>query len=240
MDEQTTTEAPATTEGAEEAQPSQVTDSAAATTAEPTQPQAGTEPSEDDNLAWLAKKGIDPDSPEAISKLAEQYRNAEKLMHQSTAKASELEKALTNGDAPEADYSGVPREVLENPFVKTLMERLDDIEGKQTVLTLEQKVGNFFAANPDARPLEGKMTELVTTRPELNQLVRQGYLSLEDLHAIAASTPEALDQAKKEGGREALQQVASKQQAKAVPGIATNSDLGTGPEDGFLSGLLGK
>ena len=241
--EQTTTEKLEDVAGAVEndAQPAQQEQPSAVE--EPTSPSQTNEPENaeaptEDNLAWLEKKGIDPGSPEALAKVAEMYRNAEKAMHQSTTKASELEKALTSGETVQPDYSGIPTEVLEHPFVQTLVDRLDRVEQTTSTLTLEQQVGSFFATNPDAKALEAKMAEIVTTRPEIGQLVRNGYLNLKDVYSMAAAESGSIEDAKAEGGREALQQVASKQQARAVVGSATNSGVSpANPEDDFLKGF---
>jgi len=236
MDEQTTTSNPAQDTGADLlAEPvTAASDEAAQQPAEPTeQPKAPVEPegppdpaqpATDDNLEWLKSKGVDPSDPEAVRKVADMYRNAEKAMHQSTAKASELEKTLTTGlqqDAASADPDAVTQLAAE-------------VQG----LKLAQTVNGFFAENPDAKAHEPRMTEIVNERPEIGQLVKAGYLSVSDLYQMARGGDTSLEAAaRQQGGKEALQQVASKQQAKAVTGVATNSDFSTAPEDAFASGF---
>lgn len=185
-------------------------------------------PEADDKLASFAKGvGI-----EDLSQLSERELMLLKVAKDNQAefqrnrqKASELEKVLTTGEQPAPDLSGIPKEVLEHPFVKTLMERVDRIEQTTSTMSLEQQVGNFFSSNPDAKALEDSMTQIVTDRPEIGQLVRSGYLSLGDLYAMAQGSSGAIDAAKADGGREALQKVASKQAARAVPGFATTSAM---------------
>lgn len=226
MDEPITTDAPVETGAVEAAQPVEPEQQTAAV--EPTEPQtepvAG--PSPDDNLEWLKNKGVDPTDPEAVAKVAKMYRDAEKAMHQSTTKASELEQKLV-GD------------VQTQPIDAANPDLVQQLAGEIQALKTAQNVNSFFASNPEAKALESKMTEMVTERPELGELVKSGYLSLNDLHAMAkASTPGLDDQLKAEGGREALQTVAAKQQAKAVHGAATSSELTPNtPEDAFLTGL---
>lgn len=239
--EETTTDKLEQSPGAQEAQPEQPEQPSAVE--QPASQEQNNEPTEEqapqeDNLSWLEKKGIDPTSPEALAKVAEMYRNAEKAMHQSTTKASELEKALTTGEAIQPDYSGIPTEVLEHPFVQTLVDRLDRVEQTTSTLTLEQQIGSFFATNPEAKALEAKMASIVTDRPEIGQLVRSGYLNLKDVYSMAATESGAIETAKAEGGREALQQVASKQQARAVVGTATSPEVSPATsDDDFLKGF---
>lgn len=241
MEETTTDKELEQSTGAQEAQPEQNEQPSAVE--QPASQEQNNEPADDkapveDNLSWLEKKGIDPTSPEALAKVAEMYRNAEKAMHQSTTKASELEKALTTGEAIQPDYSDIPTEVLDHPFVKTLVDRLDRIEATTSTLTLEQQIGNFFAAKPEAKAMEQQMAEIVTTRPEIGQLVRSGYLNLQDVYSMAAAESGAIETAKAEGGREALQQVASKQQARAVVGSATSPEVSPATsDDDFLKGF---
>jgi hypothetical protein len=221
MDEQPTTDSPVAVDGATEAQPVPATDAPAATPAEPTEDKP--EPSQDENLAWLQNKGIDPQSPEALAKVAEMYRNAEKTMHQSTAKASELEKTLTTQDPAAAPADSI----------------VTELAAEVQRMKLQQNVNSFWSENPDAKAYEAKMTDIVTSRPDIGTLVRDGYLSLGDLYSLARGGDSNKDaELKAAGGKEALEKVAEKQQAKAVPGVATSSALSDGTKvDPFLIGL---
>ena len=211
MEDITTTDAPIVEAGAEQAQPAEQPDTSAAS--QPQEPATIDEPSTDENLDWLRNKGIDPDSPEAISKIAEMARNAEKKMHESTTKASALERSLTE---PAADFQ--PQD----------QSSIEALAAKVQAMELSQKVNTFFSENPEAKSLEAKMTEIVTTRPEIGQLVTQGYLSLQDLHALARDGDTGREaQLKQDGGREALEKVAAKQQAKAIQGNAVSSEIPT-------------
>lgn len=208
------------------AQPDTTDDMGAAN--EPTEPtntaeaeesaEATEEPSTDENLEWLKNKGIDPTSPEAITELAKMARNAEKKMHESTAKASELQKELSSPQQAAND----------NPN--------DALAAEVQSLKMAYAVKDFFDGNPDAKALEQKMASMVTDRPEIGQLVRAGYLSVSDLYHLAKGGDPALEaEAKTQGGKEALEQLAKKQQAKALTGSATTSELSdTTKEDPFL------
>jgi hypothetical protein len=106
-------------------------------------------------------------------------------------------------------------------------------------LKLARSVDNFWSQNPEAKAYEPKMMEIVDTRPEIKQLVQAGYLSLNDLYNLTRGGDTGNEAAlKAAGGKEALEKVAEKQQAKAVPGVATSSALSDGTKvDDFLIGL---
>jgi hypothetical protein len=215
MDESTTTNEPVDT-GVQETQPAD-TDTQAAENqpAEPTTTDDSQEAATpvDDNLAWLQNKGIDPQSPEALAKVAEMYRNAEKLMHESTAKKTELQAELQPSQEEMDQYQDDP--------TAQLNARLQAIE-------MERGVERFFNSNPDAKQYEDKMVEMVNTDPKLKILVNNGYLNVENLYQMAKGADSSREQAlKSDGGREALQKVADKQQARAVTPAASSSQMST-------------
>jgi hypothetical protein len=227
MEESTTTETTAST-GAEEAQPdtTQATDSAATTdesTTTTTKQDEGTEAVADENLDWLQKKGIDPQDPDVVTKLAKMYRDAEKAMHESNQKASELQNALST-DPP------------------TQQQQADDpvasLQAEVQAMKLATNVNTFFTSNPDAKQYEAKMAEIVTSNPTVGTLVKAGYLNVEQLYQMAKGADGSRENdLKTQGGREALQKVADKQQGRAVTGAATNSDLAPAKDDPFLKGF---
>lgn len=168
----------------------------------------------DDNLKWLQEnKGIDPSSPEAMAKVAEMYRNAEKQMHESKSKKTELQAELQPSQEELNQYQDDP--------TAQLTARLQAIE-------MERGVERFFNSNPDAKQYEEKMTEMVTTDPNLRLLVNNGYLGIENLYQMAKGADSSREQTlKTDGGREALQKVADKQQARAVTPAASSSAMAT-------------
>lgn len=230
MEEETTTDSTTTT-GADEAQPGGAGADSAVTTDESTT--TTTDDSQaagaaDDNLTFLQSKGVDLSTPEGQAKAAQSWREAEKAMHNSTTKASELQKAL---DKP---TPGTSTEIQDDP-VKNLTAEVQALKMTQSVTT-------FWATNPDAKAYEPAMTAIVTDNPTIGALVKSGYLQLNDLYQMArGADPKLTENLKTEGGREALQRVADKQQGKAVQGQATSSALGDeGKPDLFREGLLGK
>lgn len=160
------------------------------------------EPSADDNSTdeWLKNKGIDPGSPEAIRKVADMARNAEKTMHAKAQKASELEKAIDTGITEEAQIQGLSDD-----------DRLDIVRIKTKL-----NVREFFDNNPDAKSYEQAMIAELANKPHLAG-------DLESLYANAVVKSGGVGQLKSQGKREALETLAQKQQAAAPRGNAVNS-----------------
>ncbi len=222
MDESTTTEAPVETgaqaiqgvavddQGQAIAQP-ETTESAEAvsqTTETPEQSQsAAAEPSEDEELAsWAENKGLKLDSDNA-KKAAKMAREAERAMHTKAREKSELEKTL----------STTSDEVAENIAIDTgqdpeLLKRLQRVE-------VRDSVRDFYDTHPDAREIEREMVAELQKRPHLAG-------DLEALYAVVKT--QNLDAVKSQGGREALETLAQKQQAAVPRGNAvTGSNMGT-------------
>ncbi len=152
------------------------------------QPDVAEQPAQaDDVTAWAEKKGLPLDDP---VKLAQMYRDAEKRMHEATERAKELETTMVNN--PLLDYTGD--------------EAYDSLALKVNQLEIQNRVADFFTAHPEARDYESKMAEIVVERPHL-----QG--DFDALYALAVNSPDRAAELKSEGGREALTNLAQKQQA---------------------------
>lgn len=160
------------------------------------------EPSKDDNSTaeWLKKKGVDPSSPEAIEKVAEMARNAEKAMHSKAQKASELEKAIDQGITEEAEAIGfTDNDRLEVARIKTRLG-----------------VRDFFDAKPEAKQFEQAMVAELQQKPHLAG-------DLESLYALAVVNSGGVDSVRSQGKREALESLAQKQQAAVPRGSAVTA-----------------
>lgn len=228
MDESTTTDAPVAEGGSEVIQGVPVDSEGRAVTEsqpEPTEPaEAATDqtetsqdapkdeepaPADNSTVEWLKKKGVDPNSPEAIEKVAEMARNAEKAMHEKAQKASELEKStrITEEQYP-ADATP---EQVERINVRNLELRLDIKDWKQN--------------NPDKLAHEAEMIKVLSD-PIKKEMVQSGYLSLDDVYAMAVgSNPDTLANVKSQGKKEALETLAQKQQAAVPVGNAVRSSV---------------
>lgn len=161
-----------------------------------TQASETTEPSVEE---WAKSKNLPLDDP---VKLAKMYRDAEKRMHEATEKARELETA-TVAQAP-VDYTGDPG--------------YDSLAQSVNTLLIQNNVRDFFSDNPEARQFESKMAEIVTQRPHLQN-------DLDALYALARTDPNREAELKASGGREALTNLAQKQQQIPPTAGATNSGV---------------
>jgi hypothetical protein len=247
MDEQTTT-APATTDagtdttvlpadGQTTAAATQATDNTTTTTG--VSDTGGDKPvpqSDDDKLAKYAEShGITLDS-DGARKAAKIAMDNQAEYQRSQQKASELSKALgSDKPAAPANQLDIPEELLNHPALAALVDEVKTLRGGLTNMSTASQVSSFFQSTPDAKELEPAMAEIVTNNPVIGELVKGGHMSVEQLYHMArGSNPDAL---KKQGGKEALEQLADKQQAKAVRGSATSSAFSSGKEDAFLKGF---
>ena len=203
MDETTTTDVVTQDTGANIAQPEeQHTEAVSNTDLETTNNDQGSDSdevstdgaSQTEQDVW-AKKGIDITTPEGQAKAAKMYADAQKALTQKAQKASELEKQLTTPSGYEDDR----------------------------IIALETKyaVRDFFDANPEAKALEAEMAKYIVENGKA-ELVKQGYLTLDEVHAIVAAKSVDTSQIKAEGRKEGLQELANKQRATAVNGSANN------------------
>lgn len=217
MDEPTTTVDAAPETGAVEALPAQndTTTADAKTTVELGEASEGGDapvPEADDKLTSFAKgQGIDD-----VSNLTDRERALLKSAYDSKAdrdrlssKASELEKSFV------AKSDEIAEQVAETTGQDPeTIKRLQRIEVKEAVR-------DFWDSNPDARKYEADMIKIVAERPHLAG-------DLDALYATAVIKSGGLDAVKSQGKREALENLAQKQQAAAPMGNATNS--GTTPK----------
>lgn len=154
-----------------------------------------------DAEAYAKKKGIDLSKADPKTLVKMQYE-AEKRMHEATAKAKELETAAVS-QVP-LDYTGDPN--------------LDALNQQVNTLLIKNNVNDFFNRNPDAREFESKMAEIVTQRPHLQN-------DLDALYALARTDPNRDEELKAQGGKQALTNLAQKQQQIPPGANATNSGV---------------
>jgi len=165
------------------------------------QSNTSSQPVDDELTKWAQAKGLELASDSEI-KLAKMARESEKAMHSAKSEA----KSVLQEEAMRVNDSADP-----------IAEKLASLEAKVAI-------SDFYNANPDARAYDEKMGEALANDPALLEYVRStGNISA--VYGIVKSQDSAKDAEsfKKEGGREALTQLASKQQAAAVKGSAVNS-----------------
>lgn len=160
------------------------------------------EKSTDPELAkWAKAKGLELNSESEI-KLAKMARESEKAMHSAKGEAK----------------SALQEEAMKtNTMLDPTAERLASLEAKVAIT-------DFYNANPDARAYDEKMGEALASDPALLEYVRAtGNINAVYSIVRSADSQKDAESFKKEGGREALTQLANKQQAVAVKGSAVSS-----------------
>lgn len=152
-------------------------------------------PSDSEELkSWADKKGLEVnfDNPNEI-KLAQMQLNAEKKMHEATQKP----------------VVQPPQEIE-----ATGDESVDQLVDRQNQLELKQYVRDWFDANPDAKDHRTELQEISANRPWLN--------NMDDVYAHFLANPSREAELKKAGGKEALTNLAQKQQAIPPSANATS------------------
>lgn len=158
--------------------------------------QAAEDKTDDEMVAWSEKKGIkiNPDNPNEV-KLARMQLEAERKMH-----AANQIKSVE--PAEELPLTG-------DPNYDAIAERLNRREQVDYVRS-------WFDANPSAKDARTELQEIAAARPYLT--------NMDDVYAhYLASSPSREADIRKQGGKEALTNLAQKQQ-QIPPGTnATNS-----------------
>ena len=229
MDEETTTEAPvesgaiqningiaideqgmaiAEPETAEPAEAVTTTTEPEVQTVEATEPLTETEVStEDEQLKKFAEaKGLELDSDNA-KKAAKMAMNAERLMHDKTKRASELERTMSTMSDSSAEQ--VASITGQDPEVLKRLQRME----------VKNSISEFWDSNPNAKQYESEMAEIATTAG----LYGSPEAILKASYAIAVSNN--TDALKSQGKQEALRSLAQKQQAAVPTGNAVNSSM---------------
>lgn len=164
--------------------------------------------SNDDPVSFWAKKGIDISTPEGQAKAAKSYAEAEKAMHNKAQQASELSKQI-NQQPLSVD--------TDNELVRQALEKSSQLE--TTMAVQSWKASNNITPEQDAA-----LGQYVQTNPDKAFLLKNGYLTLDDIYKMSGVGAVDPTEAKKQGGQEALQNLANKQRASAVQGNAVNSN----------------
>ena len=187
--------APVTSEATEEA-PQEQTPSADEAVSEPKETQAELD---DDIVAWTEKKGlkINPDNPNEV-KLAQMQRDAERKMHAAT------QPIVSVQPAEELELTGT------DPNYDIIAERLNRTEQLNYVR-------NWFDANPSAKDSRDELQAIATQRPWLT--------NMDDVYAHYLANPSREADIKRQGGREALTNLAQKQSQVPPASGATNSGV---------------
>ncbi len=153
---------------------------------------------------FAASQGIELDSPNAIKAAQLALKNQSEASRNSK-KANELEKAtqITQEQLPD-DASAQ-----------------DAYEARMRNLELKSSVQDWKLNNPDKAQAESQMAQFILDNPAKGELVQKGYLDLNDIYNLSVSNANSAT-AKSQGKKEALSDLAHKQQAAVPAGNATS------------------
>ncbi len=198
--------------------------------AQPQEPQSPSQPAQaDDTAAWLASKGVDPNDPEAFQKVAQMAYHSEKQMTKATQEASELKRSLTQPVQQPEDGNGTDPAL--NEFIQDYKR--------------DKLINGFKESHPDWQEHEPvmaqKLLEPVQTPYGVftrTQLVNSGFLSLEDVYAMAkGSAPVDTTQIQSQAKQEVLQTLANTQRAGGGNAHASNPNPQAPAEDPITAAI---
>ena len=250
MDEQTVNEAPlfeasdvtpvANDETTEQAE--SVDSSAVEVTNEQTasEPAASTEAQTGDAIdEFLAKKGIKADDPNAVRKIADMYRNAEKGFYSKSQEAAQLQRRLAEAQPLETR----PDQQALNE-VRSMRIEMDTNKWKaEHNLTPEDEQKMIdYVTTPLTDRMGNAVLDPVSGQPlTRGLLVNNGALTLDDVYKLAGCGAIEVDNLKENLRKEVEKEMEARQAAKRPSASATNStQFGQAEQkDAFLDGLFG-
>ena len=206
-----------------------------------TEPAATTDAQTGDAIdEFLAKKGIKADDPNAVRKIADMYRNAEKGFYNKSQEAAQLQRRLAEAQ---------PRDT--RPDQQALSE--------VRAMRIELDTNKWKAEHKLSPEDEQKMIDYVTTPLVDRQgnavldpvsgapltrglLVNNGALTLDDVYKLAGCGVVEVDNLKQNLREEVMKEMEARQAAKRPSASATNStQFGEAKQsDPFLDGLFGE
>lgn len=165
---------------------------------------------EEDISDWASKKGIDLSTPEGQAKALKSMRESEKSFHSKAQEASNLAKQISttqvDPDATTADRA---------------LAIANDLNNQQIIRTW---ISNNNVPTSDI----AAMKEYGEANPQADALLNNGLITLDQYRAMAVSLrPVDTEAIKKQGGKEALSDLANRQRATAVKGSASSAASST-------------
>ena len=173
---------------------------------------------------FLAKRHIDPNDPDALLKVAEMYRNADKKLNESFQAKAKLERQIASGGLRPATAD--QQALSEVRSLKAEMSAADWKRQKGLTPEDESKMLEYLQ-----RPLldeNGNPAVMPETGQELTRaaLVTQGILSLDEVYKIVgggSAQATKVDSLKEDFKGEVKKEMAAKQGLKRPAASATNS-----------------
>lgn len=189
---------------------------------------------------FLAKKGIKPDDPDALRKVADMYRNVEKDYNKKSQEKAHLEREI----AKQANPVSTPDRMALNE-VRALKTELSVGQWKQAKNLspeAEQRMMDYCS-----QPIIDPNTGQPVLNPQNGQpltkglLVVNGTLSLDDVYKLSGGDSIKTDELRESLRAEITKEMAARQNAKRPAATATNSTQFAKPEanDPFMEGLMG-
>ena len=188
---------------------------------------------------FLAKKGINPNEPNAIRKIAEMYQNSEKGFYSKSQEAAQLQRRLAQQQAQQATPD--QQALSEVRAMRIEMDTKEWMNSHNLSAVDEQKMVEYIN-----QPLTDRQGNVVinpmTGAPYTKGvLVNNGQLNLDDVYKLAGcGRQQEVETLKANLRKEVENEMAARQAAKRPSSNATNStQFGKAEqEDPFLAGLF--
>lgn len=189
---------------------------------------------------FLAKKGVDPNDPQALRKVAEMYQNVEKAYGQKSQEKAKLERELAN--AQPAQTTPDMQALSEVRALKTQMDVEKWKAEKKLTPETEQKMMDWFS-----QPIVNNGQPIVDVNG--NPIIRgylytNGLISLDDVLNFVGGNVNTELEGKKQNLTEELRnevkkEMSARQAAKSTKQGSTDSTQfdKTAENDPFLDGL---
>ena len=189
---------------------------------------------------FIAKKGVDPNDPQAMRKIAEMYQNVEKAFNQKSQEKAKLERELANAQPTQSTPDMQALSEVRALKTERAVEKWK-AEKKLTPET-EQKMMDWFS-QPIMR--DGQQVLDANGNPIIRgYLFTNGLISLDDVYNFVGGNVNTELQEKKQNLTEELRQevkkeMSARQSAKSTKQGTTDSMQFDKPaeEDPFLEGL---
>ena len=257
MEEQTVNEAPlfeasdvepvandSTTEQAEDMGSSAVEETSEQTASENeanVEPAASTEEAQTGDAIdeFLAKKGIKSGDPDALRKVADMYRNAEKGLYSKSQENAQLQRKLAQANVPEVRPD--QRALSEVNRLRIQMETEKWMNSRNLSKEDEQKMAEYITTplkDGNGNDMVDPNTGVVLTK---GLLVNNGALSLDEVYKLAGCGQVEVDNLKRDLRNEVMKEMETRQAAQRPSSKATDSmQFGKSEEnDPFLEAFLG-
>ena len=200
----------------------------------------------DEITEFLAKKGIKPDDPDALRKVADMYRNVEKDYGRKSQEKAQLERQLEQLNAQQ-----MPVTPSADP-----MQRVQALERQLAADRQLAAVKEWKQAKNLSPEVEAKMVDYLSQPIEINGVqqtdntgkpltkffgLQHGILSLDDVYSAVGGNSFKADAVKEELKTAVANEIAAKQNAKSPTSLATDSTQFAKPktaDDEFVEGLF--